>query len=189
MKLAPITHSISLDTAVGSEVGGPLAVTDPDMDTLTYAISSGNTDELFEIDDTGQLTTAAAVPAGTYELTVTVSDGKDSDDTADPAPDATITVTITAVENAAPVFDETGPIPRSIVAGGLGRTVGSPVTATDPEGDSLTYAITGGATTLFDIDTGTGQLTTKAAVTADTYSVTVTVHDGKGADGNAVHRS
>jgi protocadherin Fat 4 len=153
----PITHSISPDTAVGTEVGGPLAVTEPDeSDTLTYAISEGNTAGLFTIDNMGQLTTALAVPAGTYELTVTVSDGKASDGTTDPAPDAEIMVTIT-VENTAPVFDETGPITHSISPDtAVGTEVGGPLAVTEPdESDTLTYAISEGNTAgLFTISDG-----------------------------------
>ena len=182
----PITHSISPDTAVGSEVGGPLAVTDPDMDTLTYAISGGNTAGLFEIDtSTGQLTTAAAVPAGSHELTVTVSDGKAADDTADPAPDATITVTIT-VENTAPAFDAGESVSLSISPDtAVGSNVGEPLAVTDSDMDTLTYAISeGNIAGLFTID-DMGQLTTALAVTAGSHELTVTVSDGKAADDTA----
>ena len=180
-----ITRSISPDTPMDSPVGSPVTAMDHESDPLTYAISSGDTDELFAIDDMGQLTTAKAVPVGTYELMVTVSDGKAADDTADPAPDAEIMVTIT-VENTAPAFDATAPITRSISPDTpMDSPVGDPVTAMDRESDTLTYDISSGDTDeLFAID-DMGQLTTAKAVPAGTYELMVTVSDGKAADGTA----
>ena len=178
-----ITRSISPDTPMDSPVGSPVTAMDHESDPLTYDISSGDTDGLFAIDDMGQLTTAKAVPAGTYELMVTVSDGKAADGTPDTAPDATITVTIT-VENTAPAFDATAPITRSISPDTpMDSPVGDPVTAMDRESDPLTYDISSGDTDgLFAID-DMGQLTTAKAVPAGTYELMVTVSDGKAADG------
>ena len=101
-------------------------------------------------------------------MTVTVHDGKGADGNADTVvDDATITVSITVTSvDTAQNDPPTGSLIvgyRSIRAGTtVGSPVGSPLTATDPENDTLTYAITGGDTAFFDIDTGTGQLTTKA---------------------------
>ena len=58
-----------------------------------------------------------------------------------------------------------------------GRNIGSPVTATDPDGDTLTYSIGGSS---FSIVSSTGQLRTKAALdyeTTSSYSVSVTAKD------------
>ena len=63
-----------------------------------------------------------------------------------------------------------------------------PVTANDPENDDLTYSLGGTDAADFDIDTSTGQLKTKAALDKEdkaSYSVTVSVKDNKGADGEA----
>ena len=74
---------------------------------------------------------------------------------------------------------------RSISAGTApGRNIGSPVRATDPDnGDILTYSLGGSDAGLFDIDTGTGQLKTRAVLEydpegANAYEVQVRVHDG-----------
>ena len=69
----------------------------------------------------------------------------------------------------------------------VGSRVGNPVTATDGDGDALTYALTGSRD--FAIDNA-GQITVASGATLDyesaaSYSVTVTVHDGKDADGAA----
>ena len=61
--------------------------------------------------------------------------------------------------------------------------IGAPVTATDANDDTLTYALGGTDTASFDIDTATGQLMTVAALdyeTKATYSVTVTASDSGG---------
>ena len=64
-----------------------------------------------------------------------------------------------------------------------GMAIGAPVTATDADDDTLTYALGGTDTASFDIDTATGQLMTVAALdyeTKATYSVTVTASDSGG---------
>ena len=70
-----------------------------------------------------------------------------------------------------------------------GVDIGMPVSATDPDaGATLTYALGGTDAASFDIITTSGQLQTKAPLnseTRDTYTVTVSVHDGKNASGVA----
>ena len=64
-----------------------------------------------------------------------------------------------------------------------GMEIGAPVTATDANDDTLTYALGGTDTASFDIDTATGQLMTKEALDYETkasYSVTVTASDSGG---------
>ena len=61
--------------------------------------------------------------------------------------------------------------------------MGGPVSATDPDGNTLTYSLEGTDAASFSIETSTGQLKTKAALDRDTksqYSVIVKVSDGKG---------
>ena len=61
-----------------------------------------------------------------------------------------------------------------------GEPVGSPVVATDSEGDVLTYTLGVDDMVSFDIDVATGQLWTKAALDKeeqDTYTVTITAAD------------
>ncbi len=66
----------------------------------------------------------------------------------------------------------------------VGSNVGSPVTATDGDGDALTYALTGSGA--FAIDASTGQITVQGALdyeTQSSYALTVSVSDGKDASG------
>ena len=84
--------------------------------------------------------------------------------------------------NAVPVFEE-DPVTRSIGQGpAAGRAIGAPVRATDPDTDDvLTYSLSGVDVRSFDIDAASGQLRTKAVLdplVKDTYTVTVSVHDG-----------
>ena len=80
--------------------------------------------------------------------------------------------------NTAPVFAsaaDTRSFPENTPPG---VNVGAPVTATDPDGDKLAYTLQGAEAVSFDIESGTGQIKTKAGVTydyetKDTYAVTV----------------
>ena len=95
-----------------------------------------------------------------------------------------------------PELRETGSSPSASVAENTpkdmnigGDAPDAPVAATDTDGDTLTYGLSGTDAASFDIDTATGQLKTKEGVTynhevKDTYSVKVTVSDGKDAAGD-----
>ena len=96
--------------------------------------------------------------------------------------------------NASPMFDsetDTREVAENTAAG---MDIGGPVTATDADDDTLTYALGGTDAASFDIGTATGQLMTKAALDyemprgaemSDTntndYMVTVTATDPEGA--------
>ena len=70
----------------------------------------------------------------------------------------------------------------------VGTGVGTPFQASDGDGDSLTYSLSGADAAVFDIVTTTGQLRTTVVHDYETrrrYSLTVSVSDGKDADGNA----
>ena len=86
--------------------------------------------------------------------------------------------------NAAPVFDAaalaatTQSVAENTAAD---MAIGSAYTATDADGDTLTYSLEGTDAASFAIDTSTGQLKTKAPLdheTKSSYSVTVKVSDG-----------
>ena len=68
----------------------------------------------------------------------------------------------------------------------IGANVGDAITATDDDGDTLTYALTG--SNAFAIGASSGQITVQAALdyeTQSSYSLTVTVTDGTDASGEA----
>ncbi len=68
-----------------------------------------------------------------------------------------------------------------------GVAVGLPVRAVNPDGDTVTYALSGADVASFAFDTSTGQITTRAGVTLDhearsRFVVTVTATDAEGSD-------
>ena len=89
---------------------------------------------------------------------------------------------IDALQNSAPVFTDGTSTTRTIAENtASGQHIGTAITATDADNDTLTYTLGGTDAATFEIDTTTGQLKTKAALdyeTKTTYTVTVTVSDG-----------
>ena len=71
-----------------------------------------------------------------------------------------------------------------------GSLVGDAITATDPDGDILTYSLSGIDASSFVLDGSTGQITVGSGTLLDyesrptRYTVVVSVHDGKGAYGD-----
>ena len=111
-----------------------------------------------------------------------------------------VTITVTNVDeapeimrapnaNVAPEFPGTEDGARSVAENtAAGEDIGSPVAATDGNGDALTYALSGADAASFDIDEDTGQLMTLAALDYETkarYSVTVTASDPGGLSGSS----
>ena len=89
---------------------------------------------------------------------------------------------IPAVANNAPVFTDGTNTTRSIAENTApGEHIGTAITATDADNDTLTYTLGGTDAAAFEIDATTGQLKTKAALdyeTKTTYTVTITASDG-----------
>ena len=88
--------------------------------------------------------------------------------------------------NRSPLFSATPPVTRTVEENTTaGEPIGDPVTATDADGDSLTYHLRGVHADSFAIDPATGQLFTREGIAydheaRDTYSVTVRATDGEG---------
>jgi hypothetical protein len=154
-------------------------------DTLTYSLS-GTDAALFSIDaSTGVVSFLAApdfeAPADAnsdniYDVTVTASDGTNSTNQA-------VTITVTDGNENSPAFTSatTGTVAEN-------ATAAYTATATDPDGDTVTFSIAGGAdAALFAIDTNTGALTFITAPdfeapgdgdTNNVYEVTIRATDG-----------
>ena len=93
-----------------------------------------------------------------------------------------------ALANSPPTFKEAAtPTPTRTVPEntGGGMDIGKPVSADDPDNDTLTYSLSGTDASAFQIVAASGQLQTKTGITYDheatrnTYSVTVNVTDSK----------
>ena len=185
------TRNLAENTPAGENIGEPVAATDPDGGTLTYALSGTDAGSFAIVASSGQLTTKSGVtydyesPKKTYSITVGVRDPQSNADT------IAVTVNLTDA-NDAPVFTEGESTTRSLAENtAAGQNVGSAVSATDQDNDTLTYTLSGTDAASFEIDGGTGQLTTKQSVTYDyetkpIYSVTVGVNDRTATDSIAV---
>ena len=91
--------------------------------------------------------------------------------------------------NQPPAFPATERGVRSVAENmAAGQAIGAPVAAVDPNtDDTLTYSLSGDDDASFDIVASTGQLQARAALdyeTEESYAVTVSVHDGKDANGD-----
>ena len=166
---APTISSAATFSAAENQTAiGSVTATDADGDSLTYSISGSE----INISSSGVLTFATAPDYETknsYTATVTVSDGTDlatqsitvsitdgDDTTANVAPTISSAATFSAAEN---------------------QTAIGSVTATDADGDSLTYSISGSEINI----SSSGVLTFATAPdyeTKNSYTATVTVSDG-----------
>ena len=161
-------------------------------EVLTYSLG-GPDEDSFSIDrSTAQISTKADVPLDketkdTYTVTVTATDPSGLTAT------ITVTIMVTNVDeaptivrapdaNVAPEF-ASATTSRTVAENtAAGEDIGNPVAATDNNGDTLTYALSGTDAASFDIDPDTGQLMTQAALaldyeTKDSYEVMVTATD------------
>ncbi len=179
------TLSVAENTGSGADIGSAVSATDSDKDTLTYSLS-GTDASSFSIDSTtGQLRTNGALDYETkssYSVIVTVSDGNTGSDA------ISVTINVTDVDenpdNNAPVFTAGESTTLSVAENtGSGADIGSAVSATDSDKDTLTYSLSGADASSFSIDSTTGQLRTSGALdyeTKSSYSVAITVSDGNG---------
>ena len=191
-----VAFSIAENTSANTNIGNPVAATDPDNgDTLTYSLSGTDADSFNINTSTGQLQTKAAPDfedKPEYYLTVWVRDSRGDDGTADTTNDASIPVTISVTDvNEPPAFPSTEIGRRNVDETSLpGSNIGVPVGAIDPEGDSLTYTLDRDDEGLLSIDGATGQIRMADGVTLDhettpSYTVIVSVSDSKDAHGNS----
>ncbi len=171
------TREIAEDTASGVNIGAPVTAIVVGNDEFIYQI--GGTDaSSFSIDSaTGQIKTAADLDfenKSTYSVTVRVV-GADNET-------ANIQVTIKVIDaNDVPTFTEGATTSRAVDENSpIDTNIGQPVSATDLEGDTITYTLRGPDRTSFDIDHTTGQITMKNALdheTKSTYTVRVVATD------------
>ena len=90
-------------------------------------------------------------------------------------------------DNTDPAFDQESAVRGLRENTGAGEYVGDPFTATDEDGDTLTYSLEGDDAGSFVINSRTGQILTREGVTYDhevttEYSVTVKADDGERGD-------
>ena len=172
------------ENKANTNVGSPVTATDSDDSGKLYYTLSDDTN--FSINTSGQLKTKAALnheDNATLSVTVTATDPSGETD------DVDVTVTVNDVNEAptidagptrAPSQDENIPISTEVAT----------YTATDVDGDTLVWSLTGTDASDFDIGNqagGTPGVLTfkeipdyeKPAASNNVYRVTVTVSDGK----------
>ena len=171
------TRSVAENTSANQNIGSPVSATDPDNDTLTYSLGGTDASSFAIVSTTGQLKTKAALDHETkdeYMVTVEASDNRGGTDT----------ITVTDVDETQPnraLAFASDSATRSVAENtSANQNIGSPVSATDPDNDTLTYSLGGTDASSFAIVSTTGQLKTKAALdheTKDEYTVTVEASD------------
>ena len=160
-----ITISVDENTTSGRDIGDPVTADDPEDDTLTYSLT-GDDALSFRINpSTGQIRINAALDyeaRDTYHFAVQVRDGKNLDGNVDAKWDHSVDVIITVENlNEPPEFDANAPATLNVLENTpAGENIGGPVTATDPEEDTLTYLLDTGDGAAFEID-ASGQITTE----------------------------
>jgi PKD repeat protein len=172
-----VPENTAADMAIGVAFD---EATDPDGDMLTYSLG-GDDAESFDFDaSTRQIKTMAPLDYETnnmYMVTVMATDPDGGYDS------IMVTINVTDV-NEAPMFEE-DEATRMIAENSAAETaVGAPVTAMDPDGDTLAYALSGDDAMYFNID-NMGQITVGAGAMLDyetkmSYMVTVTATDPDG---------
>ena len=142
-----ITRSIAENSAAGTSVGDPVAVKDPNSgDTLTFGLTgdgAGNFAAAADTNGNAQITVAMGATIDyetrtSYDLVLTVSDGKDGAGNADTSVDHTIGLSINVTD-----VDES--FRATLEASSISLTVGETVTLTptvyNAPAETLHYAI------------------------------------------------
>jgi len=176
-----------------------VVATDADGTTPTYSITGGTDSALFTIDGVSGVLTFNTAPDfeapadsdtnNTYEVIVTATDGTNTDS-------QTITVTVDNIDDNTPDITSNGGGATAAININEGTTGVTTVAATDADGTTPTYSITGGTdSALFAIDGVSGVLTFNTAPdfeapadsdTNNTYEVIVTATDGTNTDSQTI---
>ena len=177
-------NSVSLD-GDSIVVGAPQGDVDPDGDGFGTAYVSDIPVRRTDIEDSGpgeanaaSYTVVGLINGVEYTFQVRAVDNVGE------SPPSNIAQATPLVRNHAPEFDlgESATLAADEKEP-PGNHVGSAVTATDPEGDTLTYSLSGTHASSFDIDASNGQIAVGSGTTLDyesglrEYSVIVSVHD------------
>ncbi|HEX5745373.1 MAG TPA: cadherin-like domain-containing protein [Archangium sp.] len=179
--IAPIiTQVLATPASIneGSNTGLSVTASDPDGDALTYTwtqLNPATPAGTFggETGSTRTWTAPAIATNTTFTLQVTVSDGKGGSAQAS----VDVPVANVAAPNRAPTVDAAITVATPAIAGDVTLSIG----ATDPDGDTLTYAwstsVAGQGTFTAPTAAGTQWLSPELT-TATTYTFQVTVSDG-----------
>ena len=190
-----VTREVAENTAEEDAVGDPVTATDGDEDVLTYSLSGGADKDAFTIDQaSGQIKVGADTDLNfegtqtSYTVEVKAEDPFALSDV------VVVFITVTDVDeapvlglvpgNTAPKFAASAYTREVAENTAAGMPIGDPVTATDNEGNALTYSMSGADAASLTIGRTSGQIRTKDALDYETepntYTVTVTAADPAG---------
>lgn len=164
---APVLDPVASQTNfVGEVISVTVSATDPDGDNITYS-ATGLPNGLSLNPQTGEITGTLQGPQGVYSITVTATD----DGSPVLSDLATFSWTVTSPPNQAPDLAEI-----SDQSNFQGDSVTLVASATDPEGDGITYSATGLPGGL-SIDPVSGEISGEVNAGVGLYIVTVTATD------------
>ena len=172
----PLSVSIAENLQTGVNVIRIKASDEDSGDSLTYSLSGTNSSHFAISSSTGLVTTAQLLDketVGSYSLNVTVTDGTLS-------VTESLSITVSDV-NDAPAFNE-APYATTVVENDAAATVYK-VSATDDDGDSLTFTITGTGSVDFSLNPTTGVVTLADALdyeSTSVYYLTIRASDSNG---------
>ena len=171
--VTPTLNSLALEWTAPTN-SGP-AITDYDVQ---YKESGGEFADWEHI-GTGLTTTITNLKQNTsYEVQVRAHNAEGMSDWSE-------SVIGTTTANQSPTFSEASPSRSFAENTEAGQDIGTPVSATDEDGGTLSYSLTGTDAASFRVVPTSGQLQTGADImydyeTKSSYSVTVRVEDGQG---------
>jgi len=168
---APVSGNQNLTTPEDTAISGQVLATDADGDTLTYSLSSNSSNGSVSLNPaTGAFVyTPNANYNGSDSFVVTVSDGNGGTTT------STITIGITPVNDAPLSGNQNLTTDENVALGGA-------ISAFDPDGDTLTYSVSGvpaNGTLVLNPTTGSFVYTPNVGYTGGD-SFVVTISDGNG---------
>ena len=157
----------------------------------TVTVTAGN--DADTTNDTVSLTHSATSTDSAYQgitiagvtVTVTDNDGSPPPPPPPPPPPRITGGGNVTPPNRPPSFTEGAAASRSVVENAdVGKYIGAPLVARDPNGDALAYTLDGDDQQFFNLNPETGQLRVKVSLdyeTGSSYSLVVRVADGQGA--------
>ena len=179
ISIAPVSPSVT----EGSPAVFTLTANSAPESGLTVNLTVAAVGEYGVATGPATVTIQASQPTATHTVTTT----NDSTD------EANGSVTATDDDaNTPPTFNDGDNTTRTLAENtAAGQNVGAPLTATDEDGDTLTYSLSGVDAGFFEIVSGTGQLQTKSGVSYNleakpAYSVKTNVGPAV-SDGNGGH--
>lgn len=186
--LIPAVFEIAQDAAASTVVGNVTA-TDPENGVLTYAITDGNTNNIFRINETtGQLVVVDTLTVGTYNLTVQATDNGSPVQAATAQVTINVNQTLPVVANLSvsatsldfglqEVNAASPPVTVTLTHGG--ETGSAPINIEAIISDNATFAVVPPADTVLNPQATTTFAVTFTPTTADTTSGILSItHDG-----------